>query len=115
MPSSERRSLARQHFDAPEDVVFQAALETVRAIPGWEVITAHPERGQILARTRGRLFSPTIDHVLTLRRGEAGTDVDMESRSARAAAARIDPRSIEVFHDMMRERVAPQQKRTTTV
>jgi len=96
------------HVPAREDIVFQAALDTVRSLPGWEVVTAHPERGEIHARARGRLFSPTLDHVVRMRKGADGTELDMES-TTRDRHHYDDERGRQMFAQLLSDRLARRQ------
>ncbi len=99
-----RAAPAHVYQGAPEEV-FRATLETVRSLPGWEILTAHPENGEIRARARGRIFSPTMDHIIRLRATGAGTEIGMESRATRRDSPVDDPRGYELFHELLADRV----------
>jgi hypothetical protein len=102
-PHSPETTLGR--FEGPAGTVFQAALETVRELPGWEVLTAHPETGEIVARSRGRIFTPTREHILHLEGGADGTEVRLASRHARTRAAEPDPRVGELLRALLADRL----------
>jgi len=96
---------ARTRFPAAPEDVFRAAIETVRSMPGWEVITARPESGEIHARSRGRLFTPTMDHHLRLQGASDGTDLELESTTSRNGTNAVDEKSVNMFHALLQDRL----------
>lgn len=88
--------------NAPEDL-FEAALETIREMPGWEILTAHPENGEIRARARGRIFTPTREHILHLDSGTDGTDLLLESVRSRTNTPEDDPQTQKMFRTLLED------------
>jgi uncharacterized protein (DUF1499 family) len=64
----------------PPDRALALALALVEA-RGWEVLAADPEEGQIEAIARTRLYGFADEVAIRLTETEAGTRVDMRSRS----------------------------------
>lgn len=93
-------------YQAPVDDVFRATLDTVRSIPGWEVIQARPDEHALQARARGRIFSPTLDYEFVLKTTDEGTTVVLRSRATRTQTEHDDARGAEIFHSMMVDRFA---------
>lgn len=93
------------HYTDQPDKLFQAALETIRSLPGWEVLTAHPEDGEIRALARGRIFTPTREHVLHLATAKEGTDVSLESIHERSGTRETDSHATEMFRTLLEDRL----------
>lgn len=99
-----------QYSDSPEEL-FQAALETIRTLPGWEVLTAHPEAGEIRARSRGRIFTPTREHILHLATGGDGTDLSVESIRERTKDPEDDPHVMDLFRTLLEDNLRSAKRR----
>ena len=63
------------------ETAFALALETARAMPGWAVVRAAPERGRIEATATTRVFGFVDDVVIRVRGRDGGSRVDLRSRS----------------------------------
>ncbi len=68
-------------FDASPARVFEAALETARSMPGWEVVARGPREGRIEATVATRWFRFLDDVVVRVRPWGGGSAVDLRSRS----------------------------------
>lgn len=99
------------HYDDQPDELFQAALETIRSMPGWEVLTAHPENGEIRALARGRIFTPTREHILHLATVKEGTDVSMESIHGRSRTPETDSHATDMFRTLLEDRLDHTKRR----
>ncbi len=93
------------HYQRPPDELFQAALETIRSMPGWEVLTAHPEDGEIRALARGRIFTPTREHILYLANAKEGIDVSLETIHERSRTQDTDDHAKEMFRTLLEDRL----------
>ncbi len=109
MPPSESL-VTREAFAAPTDVVFAAAIDTVRDLPGWEVVTAFPDAGEIHARSKGRLFTPTAEHLVRITVSEQGTRLELESRATRVLGS-PDPHQVRLFASLLSDRVRTRLER----
>lgn len=89
--------------DSPPEELFEAALETIRELPGWEILTAHPEDGEIRARARGRIFTPTREHVLHLSDAAQGVELSLESIRERTKTPEEDPQAQQLFRTLFED------------
>ena len=95
-------------FDCSEADLFRAALDTVRSLPGWEVLTAHPDQGEIHARQKGRIFSPTVDHLVRIRPGgpdDPRLQLELRTEATRTHEAVHDARSAALFQSLLVDRL----------
>jgi hypothetical protein len=98
------------HYSDSQEELFEAALETIRTLPGWEVLTAHPEEGEIRARARGRIFTPTREHILHLKSDPDGTGLSVESIRARTQDPEDDPHVMDLFRTLLEDHLQATRK-----
>lgn len=83
-PADPRRTATPDTFEEPADAVFAATIDAIRALPAWEVVTAHFESGEIHTLRRGRLGGR--HHRVHIVPQEDGTLVNVEALDRRDSA-----------------------------
>jgi uncharacterized protein (DUF1499 family) len=68
-------------YQASPERVFDAALHAVNRLPRWSLITSHPERGEIRAEARTRVFRFVDDILIRVGQQDGGTVVSVRSAS----------------------------------
>jgi uncharacterized protein (DUF1499 family) len=70
----------------PAHRAFDAALAVAQSMPGWIVVAAHAEEGDIEASQRSRWFGFTDDIVIRVAPDGGGTRIDMRSASRKGTS-----------------------------
>lgn len=98
-----RVARAALRVDAPDGDVFTATIDTIRSLPGWEVLQARADERRIHVRRRGRVFSPTVDHVFHIMPdGPSACRMSIESERTRTHVPHDDPHDMVLFQDTLR-------------
>lgn len=102
-PADPRQSDTPGTFEVPADAVFAATIDAIRALPAWEVVTAHPESGEIHTLRRGRLGGR--HHRVHIVPGEGGTLVNVEALDRRESARAPRAHHVRELFDSLSGRV----------
>ena len=73
--------LQPRQYQARTDLVFEAALRAVNAMPRWTVVSSRGEEGEIRAEARTRLLRFVDDVVIRIEEQAGGTVVNVRSGS----------------------------------